>query len=381
MSNFITTNLSSARIGNLTSCGHALKQSPLALATIMTACLLLATVSNPVKAATYPAPSKEQQHLKILSSTDESVMKILITDYQSRHPNVTIEYKESNSVPLFDDFRENYKQGRTADLIISSAMDLQIKLVNDGYAATHISNLPDTLPAWSQWRNQAFGFTYEPAVMVYNKKLLTGAYIPKDRFELIDLLRDKTDYFKGRIGTYDIEKSGFGYLLASQDAQQASTWGRLTENLNSVDVKLYDSTRGMLNALESGELLLGYNVLGSYAYAAIEASDQLAMILPNDYTLVMSRVAFVSKKASNPQAGHQFLDYLMSVQGQQLLAIKARLYPIHPQVTGQATYSGLQAATRNRGLLRLIKLGPALLTYQDQMKKANFLNEWKKVIH
>lgn len=74
-------------------------------------------------------------------------MKILITDYQSRHPNVTIEYKESNSVPLFDDFRENYKQGRTADLIISSAMDLQIKLVNDGYAATHISNLPDTLPA------------------------------------------------------------------------------------------------------------------------------------------------------------------------------------------------------------------------------------------
>ncbi len=374
-------NITEASVHHFNSRQQALKRAPLALITLIISCLLLAIIGNPVKAATYPAPGKELQHLKILSSTDESVMKILIADYQTRHPNISIEYEESSSLTLFANFRANYQQGRTADLIISSAMDLQIKLVNDGHAATHISKQPDTLPAWSQWRNQAFGFTYEPAVMVYNKTLLTGEDIPTDRFELIELLRKPVERFKGRIGTYDIEESGFGYLLASQDAQQASTWGRLTENLNNADVKLYDSTRGMLDALESGELLLGYNVLGSYAYAAIEASDQLAMILPSDYTLVMSRVAFVSKKAGNPEAGHQFLDYLMSLQGQQLLARKARLYPIHPQVSGEATYSGLQAATRNRGLLRLIKLGPALLTYQDQMKKANFLNEWKKVSH
>lgn len=333
------------------------------------------------EAATYPALSREQQHLKILSSTDESVMQLLIRDYQSHHPGVTVEYQEMNSVALFDHFRAEYAQGNTPDLIISSAMDLQIKLVNDGHAATHNSTLPDALPLWAQWRKQAFGFTYEPAVMVYNKQLLTGNHVPQDRFALIDLLRDQAGRFTGRVGTYDIERSGFGYLLASQDAQQASTWGRLTENFNNVDVKLYDSTRGMLNAIESGELLIGYNVLGSYAYAAIEASNQLAMILPSDYTLVMSRVAFVSKKARNPQAGHQFLDYLLSVPGQQLLAIKARLYPIHPQVTGKATYSGLRAAAQNRGPLKLIKLGPALLTYQDQMKKENFLSEWRKVIH
>ena len=126
--------------------------------------------------------------------------------------------------------------------------------------------------------------------------------------------------------------------------------------------------------------MLSYNVLGSYAYAAIEESKQLGMILPSDYTLVMSRVAFVSKRARNPKAGHQFLDYLLSERGQKLLATRARLYPIHPAVSGEATYSGLQKAAQNRGPLKLIKLGPALLTYQDRLKKENFLEEWRKAI-
>jgi iron(III) transport system substrate-binding protein/two-component system sensor histidine kinase TctE len=307
-------------------------------------------------------------------------MKSLIADFQKQQPSIAVEYIDLNSVPLNKKFLEDYENKATSDLIISSAMDLQIKLVNDGYADTHSTELLQWLPEWAQWRRQAFGFTAEPAVMVYNKKRLTDDDVPQNRFELIELLRDQTQRFKGRIGTYDIQRSGLGYLFASQDAQQASTWGRLTENLNSVKVKLYDSTSQMLNAVRSGELLLSYNVLGSYAFSAVSQSDELGMILWGDYTLAMSRVAFVSNHARNPEAGHQFLDYLLSERGQRLLAVEARLYPIHPQVTGGATLTGLQQATRNRGPLKLIKLGPALLTYQDQMKKENFLNEWRKVI-
>ena len=344
--------------------------------------LILISLFNLANAAEYPAPqpASPPQQLQILSSTDEGVMKSLIADFQRQQPSIAVEYIDQNSVPLNRKFLADYENKATSDLIISSAMDLQIKLVNDGYADTHSTELLQWLPEWAQWRQQAFGFTSEPAVMVYNKKLLTGDDIPQNRFELIELLRDQTQRFKGRIGTYDIQRSGLGYLFASQDAQQASTWGRLTENLNSVKVKLYDSTSQMLNAVRSGELLLSYNVLGSYAFSAVGQSEDLGMILSGDYTLAMSRVAFVSNRARNPKAGHQFLDYLLSERGQRLLAIEARLYPIHPQVTGGATLTGLQQATRNRGPLKLIKLGPALLTYQDRMKKENFLSEWRKVI-
>ncbi|MGB1311660.1 MAG: ABC transporter substrate-binding protein, partial [Leucothrix sp.] len=348
---------------------------------VMINCLALCLLcsSHIVRAAEYPAPqpTTPPQQLQILSSTDEGVMKSLIADFQRQQPTVAVEYIDLNSVPLFERFLQDYDNSATSDLIISSAMDLQIKLVNDGYAATHYSERLQWLPEWAQWRQQAFGFTSEPAVMVYNKQLLRGTDIPQNRFELIELLRDQTSRFKGRIGTYDIQRSGLGYLFASQDAQQASTWGRLTENLNSVKVKLYDSTSQMLNAVRSGELLLSYNVLGSYAASAVNDSKELGMILSGDYTLAMSRIAFVSKRARNPIVGHQFLDYLLSERGQRLLAIEAKLYPIHPNVTGKATLTGLQQATRNRGPLKLIKLGPALLTYQDKMKKENFLSEWR----
>lgn len=349
--------------------------------TCMALILVIATIyPQRSPAGTYPSPQPETQLLQILSSTDESVMQPLLTDFQQLYPQTTVEYVDKNTVPLFNKFMSDYEAGSTSDVVISSAMDLQIKLVNDGYAATHSMENIDWLPDWAQWRQQAFGFTYEPGVIVYNTRLLSPEQAPQSRFDLIEKLRLQKNQFVGRVGTYDIGRSGFGYLLASQDAQQASTWGRLTENFSKVKVKLYDSTSGMLKALQKGELLVSYNVLGSYAHAAVEASDTLGIVLPSDYTLVMSRVAFVSKRARNQAVGHQFLDYLLSERGQRLLATKARLYPIHPAVSGEATYSGLQAAAQNRGPLKLIKLGPALLTYQDEMKKKNFLEEWSKAV-
>ena len=341
----------------------------------------LITVSSlPTHAAIYPATVPSDQYLKILSSTDESVMQTLIADYQTLFPEVTVEYQDRNTINLFKRFLKNYEQGETADLIISSAMDLQIKLVNDGYAANHSMESLAWLPDWAQWRQQAFGFTYEPAVVVYNKDLLSESHIPENRFDLIETLRDQSELFTERVGTYDIDKSGFGYLIASQDAQQASTWGRLTENLKKVKVKLYDSTGAMINAVQQGKLLLSYNVLGSYAYAARERYDNLGIILLSDYTLVMSRVAFVSKRAKNPVQGHHFLNYLLSERGQQLLANNAKLYPIHPAAKGEATYSELQKKAQHKGPLKLIKLGPALLTYQDTLKQKNFLKEWGNLL-
>lgn len=332
------------------------------------------------------SPSKQQlaqnQYLRIFSSTDEAAMQPLLQDFQQLYPAITIDYIDLNSVPLFGCFLLEAAAGKTADLLISSAMDLQIKLVNDGYAATHeMGDELAWLPDWAQWRNQAFGFTYEPAVMAYNPQLLAADEVPQSRFELIELLRKQQQRFRGRVGTYDITASGYGYLLASQDAQQASTWGRLNENLSRASVKLYENTSSMLRAVQSGELLLAHNVLGSYAYTQAQNNERLALILPSDYTLVTSRIAFVPKQANNPRNGHLFLDYLLSKRGQQLLADSAHLYPIHPDASGEATISGLQQAVKDRGPLKRIKLEPALLTYQDYLKKKRFFEDWNRAMN
>ncbi len=58
---------------------------------------------------------------------------------------------------------------RLRDFAFSSAMDLQVKLSNDGYA--QVSNLPMSAhwPKWANWRNTAYALTFEPAVFVYHK--------------------------------------------------------------------------------------------------------------------------------------------------------------------------------------------------------------------
>ncbi|MEZ5537423.1 MAG: ABC transporter substrate-binding protein [Thiolinea sp.] len=281
---------------------------------------------------------------------------------------------------IYNRFRKDYQAGITADVVISSAMDLQITLVNEGYADRHDTETHPWLPEWAQWRNEAFGFTYEPAVLVYNQKLLTAEQIPENRFQLLDLLNEQREFFTGRIGTYDIARSGLGYLFASQEAEQASTWGRLVESMRRVNVRLYENTGTMLDAVRNGELLMAYNVLGSYAFAYAERHPELKLQLLNDYTLVMSRVAFVSRRARNKKLGHLFLDYLLSERAQQLLATEARLYPIHPAINHEVSFSGLERVLTGRGPFKTIKLGPALLTYQDRMKKHRFLQEWKAVL-
>src|SRR3546814_9003630 len=86
-------------------------------------------------------------------------------------------------------------------------MDLQFKLANDGYAAAHRSSNAESIPDWARWRNHAFGVTFEPAVIVYNRELVPPAHVPNTRFDLLRLIREQADTYRGRIDTYDIERS------------------------------------------------------------------------------------------------------------------------------------------------------------------------------
>ncbi len=338
--------------------------------------LALLAVSAVARTTTFPATQPSAPTVTIYGSTDTWAMRPVIADFQQAHPDVAVRYVELVANVLDRRFRDEVARGAdTADLLISSAMDLQAKLVNDGYARPHRSAQTEWLPQWARWRDRAFGFTFEPAVIVYDPDRLAPEEVPHNRFDLIRLLRESPARFRGRVGTYDIVDSGVGYLFASQDSLQASTYGRLIESFGRTRVQLACCTLDLFQAIERGELLIGYNLLGSYARARIEAGSSLRMILPEDYTLVLARVAVVPKAAVRSELAERFLDYLLSVRGQSVLAQKSSLYAIHPAVTGDGSADALRR--RASGPLRPIGLGPGLMVYLDQMKRERFLAEWR----
>ena len=330
-------------------------------------------------AETYPAAGTGTSLLTIYSTTDTAVFEAAIRHFQKLNPGVTVRYEELESNTLYEQFLADLQQGKPrADLLLSSAMDLQVKLVNDGYAATHISANARLLPPWARWRDQAFGFTFEPAVMVFNVRAFAGRRLPQTRAELIDLVRRDPAIWRGRIGTYDIASSSVGYLLASQDARQSSEYGALLETMGDAEVRTERHTGDLLARLEKGELAIGYNLLGPYAQARIAAGAPLAIVYPRDYTLVVSRTAVLPASAPNIGGAHRFLEYLISTEGQRTLANVGGLPAIGSEASALQTRSGIISAAG--GPLRPVVLGPGLLVYLDAQKKRRFMSFWNGAV-
>ncbi|WP_324769452.1 ABC transporter substrate-binding protein [Pokkaliibacter plantistimulans] len=319
----------------------------------------------------------EGNWLFIKGSTDKSAIFPLIRAFQEQHPSIQVRYEEVLSPQLYMDFRSEYlHRATTTDIIISSAMDLQAKLINDGYARPYDSANTDDLPDWAKWRHEGFGFAFEPLVMVYNKAAFKDQTLPRTHEELATQLREQPALYQQKVGTYDIRLSGVGYMLFTQDAVHSSINGRLLESLGRADVQTFCCTSLILDAVASGKLILGYNVLGSYSLSRALQDPRLGVIIPSDYTLAMSPIALISKKASSPKLAQQFIDFLLSVEGQDDIANHSGLISL----LGDGPRSANGIRLNYESSYHPISLGLGLLVYLDQMKRNRFLHEWESVI-
>lgn len=323
----------------------------------------------------YPAEAT----VTLYSTLDTKVFEPLVADFQKLRPDIGVHYEYLDSMPQYERFVAEVDAGiRRADLLISTSMDLQVKLVNDGYTAAHVSPNISALPGWARWRNEAFGFTFEPAVMVFNREAMEGRAVPQTRAELIADIRRDPDFWRGRIGTYDISRSSVGYLLASQDARLSGEFGALVEALGDVELQVEENTSTLLGRIASGELVAGYNLLGSYARAWPDRSRSFLVVYPRDHTLVLARTAVIARNAPNPELARTFLEYLLSVRGQKVMAAQSGLPPIHKELDG--VYERLGINESQIGILRPVPLGPGLLVYLDQQKRRRIQDSWRIAI-
>ena len=257
-------------------------------------------------------------------------------------------------------------------------MDLQVKLVDDGQALAYKSPEAGKLPAWAVYKNQAYGTTYEPAVFIYNKRLVAADEVPQDHVAFTKLINTKVDKFKGKVTTYDIEKSGVGFMFVVQDAKYFPGIKDLERGFGASSYRVYSSTGNMLEKVSSGEHLLGYNVLGSYALVRAKKDQNLGVVLPKDYTLVLSRVMFVGKSAKNPNAAKLWADYVLSQRGQKLIGSDVELFSIRDDV--DAEYTAAKLYKQMGGTVKPIPVSAEITQMLDSKKRLEFLGAWKAAV-
>ena len=299
-----------------------------------------------------------QTLLRVISSTDTDLFSPVIEAFVAQNAGVGVEYLVTGTADID-------RQLRAApggfDLVISSAMDLQLKLANDGYAR-RVGGLSH--PSWAAWRDSLFAFTSEPAAIVINRADFEGVEIPKTRQDLIVALRARPDRFRNRVGTYDARVSGLGYLFATQDARASETFWRLMEVMGGLNVRLYCCSGAMIDDLKSGKIAVAYNVLGSYAAARIDQAEELEIILPSDFPTTMMRTAMISADAPEAEAAEAFLRHLIAFQATP--PSDWALPPLGVQATGSQQVA--------------IPLEPALMTFLDAFKRRRFLSEWEDAV-
>lgn len=339
-------------------CFHRITQS-----LILTLCMIAGAASGYEieKQRVYTA-DPELAVLKIISTADLDVFDPILRAFQEQNPGISIDYSVAGTTELM---KAIYDEGAAFDLAISSAMDLQTKLANDGFVQKYSSVATASLPAWASWRDQLFAFTQEPAVLIVSDAFFTPDTAPQNRDALITLLRESPERFAGRIGTYDVRRSGFGYLVATQDSRNSEAFWRLMEVMGRLDAQLYCCSGDMIRDVASGKLALAYNVLGSYAASQMETMQGFQIIELTDFVNVMLRTALIPVNAENVGNAQDMIDFLSLLNNRQDLVAATGLPAIDA--------TSLQENTA----LRPIRFGPGLLVFLDQMKRRNFLRNWE----
>jgi iron(III) transport system substrate-binding protein len=346
------------------------------LAALQFACL-------PVRAdaALFPAldGNPAARALTVYSSLDTPLARPMISGFQKANPDVAVRYEDMLTSDIYDRIVAETDAGSpTADIAFSSAMDLQVKLANDGYAQESDLPLSARWPRWANWRNTAYALTFEPAVFVYHKPSFAGVAPPATRRQFVEYLDAEGEKAYGRIATYDIERSGVGFMFLSRDQEQFPDIWSVVRSMGAAGVKLYSTSSAILERIADGRFVLGYNILGSYAADWAARDPDVGIVLPRDYTIVMSRIGLVPKAARAPDLGRRYLDYFMSAEGQTVMARELQIAAVNPDVSGDNTATSMQAAIGAQ--LRPVPVSPGLMVYLDQVKRTRLIKRWNEAL-
>lgn len=356
---------------------YCVSQEAMAFMKILSATLVIALLSSAGAlfgcSESVGDAARREGRVVVYSSTDEPFFGEVIASFERKNPQIKVEYHALTSADVNRRYMAEKSSGRpTADLLINSAMDLQLKLANDGHTRAYSPPQPDLLPSWASWNDRAYALSLEPIVIGYNKREVDGSKIVPSRSGLAAFIRDHSAALEGKVGLYDPETSSLGMLLVSQDLSIDQESWDLIATLGRHQPQLYVSTREMIRDVGSGKLLIAYNMIGSYAFQRAKQDASFGIIVPQDYTLMMSRVAVMPRNSRHPNAAAVLMDFLLSREGQKLIAqrgmtpVRTDIAPPYPELT--------------RSNIRAVRVGPSLLTNLDTMNRRRFLQQWKTAV-
>jgi iron(III) transport system substrate-binding protein len=250
-----------------------------------------------------------------------------------------------------------------------------MKAAREGLALSYQSPEASSLPKWATWRDQIFATTYEPIVVVYNRRFLQEGNVPTTHRQLRELLVSQTDKYCGKVTTYAVRNDEVGAVPFEFDAKYDPQFWSLARAMGALDTRLEASSAAMIERVRTGQSLIAYNVAGADAIRRARRDPLIGVQFTLDYNLVLSRLMFISKAAQHPNAARLWVDFLLSKQGQQQMQV-ADLFPIRDDL--ENADQGIALLRRAPGVAKPLALDEGLASLANAKTTNDFRSRWKR---
>jgi iron(III) transport system substrate-binding protein len=323
------------------------------------------------------ARAKKEGRVAIYTSTDEVQGQPLVEAFKQAY-GIAVDYNGIGTTDVYNRVISESAAGQLgADVSWTSSMDLQMVLASKGLLDTYKSPEAAHYPSTAIYKDMVYGTSIEPVAMLYNKNLLKPEWVPKTRADLVQLLKEHGKELKGKVASFDPEKSGIGFLLAVTDNRNTQSFWELAKGFGAAEGKVYGSSGAMREKVVSGEQIIAFNVIGSYALQWAKDSPAVGVSFASDYTAAFQRVASVNKGAPHPAAGRLFLDFMLSEKGQAILAGKG-VPPLRQGYKGPLDADEIGKLVGSN--LKIIPVDEKLADNLNPKMRAEFFQVWKKAM-
>ncbi|MFD7898266.1 ABC transporter substrate-binding protein [Streptomyces sp. NPDC059743] len=272
-----------------------------------------ASAVTPVDGATL-AKAKEQGSVLLYSNADEQQMKPVIDAFEAKYPAIDLRVLNMNDAQTFQRYATETATGvRTADVVMGSDAVGMLDFVGKGNIADYTDPNVKNLPEYAQLAPGLVAMSEDPVVAVYNTALIPKDGQPKD----IASLAGMSDSLKGRIGTTDIgNPTQFGALAGYIGRHGEAGWKNIERLGPNSGVE--SGTGNLMQKLAQGQYSASYFVSGTVrALIKGDAAKVLNYAYLTDGTPLIPRGIGITKKARSPEAAKVFVNFLLSVEGQE----------------------------------------------------------------
>jgi phosphoglycerate transport regulatory protein PgtC len=257
--------------------------------------------------------------------------------FEAKYPGTMVEILQKNTSAAVKYIQET-AQGNTSDLMWASAPDAFEVLKGNGLLAHYVpktKGIPEKIGSYpiNDPDGYYIGFAGSGYGIMWNTRYLKAKNIPVPK-EWADL---KKPVYHDHVGMSAPSRSGTTHLTVETVLQGEgwdqgwATWKEMAGNFKMVTERSF----GVPEGVNSGDFGIGV-VIDFFGFSSKATGFPVDFVYPTVTTLVPANIAIV-KNAPHPEAAGTFIEYLLSVEGQELLLDPAiRRLPVNPETYAKA---------------------------------------------